>query len=128
MSVASTVSVTGSTKARLYDCRDAYSQALEAMAEADQRVCAVVSDSVSSTKLKSFSQKFPERFGINPRRNGKGAVNEPRGGQERPRKRGEHTFDDLPEDAQQTYERLDVQFANRGDKYTKEEYVADYQF
>jgi transketolase len=32
------------------------------MAEADPRVCAVVSDSVSSTKLKSFSQKFPSRF------------------------------------------------------------------
>ena len=37
-------------------------RALEAMAAADARVCAVVSDSVSSTKLKSFSQKFPERF------------------------------------------------------------------
>jgi transketolase len=47
---------------KLYDCRDAYSQALESMAAADPRVCAVVSDSVSSTKLKSFSQKFPERF------------------------------------------------------------------
>jgi transketolase len=46
----------------LHDCRDAYSQALEAMAEADERVCAVVSDSVSSTKLKNFSQKFPRRF------------------------------------------------------------------
>jgi transketolase len=32
------------------------------MAEADHRVCALVSDSVSSTKLKSFSQRFPERF------------------------------------------------------------------
>ncbi len=32
------------------------------MAAADPRVCALVSDSVSSTKLKSFSQKFPERF------------------------------------------------------------------
>ena len=47
---------------KLYDCRDAYSQALESMAATDARVCAVVSDSVSSTKLKSFSQNFPERF------------------------------------------------------------------
>jgi transketolase len=47
---------------QLYDCRDAYSKALEAIAEADTRVCAVVSDSVSSTKLKSFSQKYPDRF------------------------------------------------------------------
>ena len=58
MSSASTQSAT----THLYDCRDAYSQALEAMAAADPRVCAVVSDSVSSTKLKSFSQKYPERF------------------------------------------------------------------
>jgi transketolase len=46
----------------LYDCRDAYSKALEEMAEADPRVCALVSDSVSSTKLNSFSEKFPNRF------------------------------------------------------------------
>ena len=45
-----------------YDCRDAYSKALESMADEDQRVCAVVNDSVSSTKLKSFSTRFPERF------------------------------------------------------------------
>ena len=49
-------------KPTLYDCRDAYSRALEAMAAADPRVCALVSDSVSSTKLKNFSQSFPERF------------------------------------------------------------------
>ncbi len=48
--------------AKLYDCRDAYSQALEALADKDARVCAVVSDSVSSTKLKNFSTRFPERF------------------------------------------------------------------
>src|SRR5580658_10158892 len=60
MSKTSTTSPIDGTK--LYDCRDAYSQALESMAAVDARVCAVVSDSVSSTKLKSFSQKFPERF------------------------------------------------------------------
>lgn len=49
-------------KPKLYDCRDAYSQALEKMAAADPRVCAIVSDSVSSTKLKPFSEKFPNRF------------------------------------------------------------------
>lgn len=62
MSTPLTVPATGSATATLYDCRDAYSQALEAMAAADPRVCALVSDSVSSTKLKSFSRKFPERF------------------------------------------------------------------
>jgi len=32
------------------------------MAETDDRVCAVVNDSVSSTKLKNFSRRFPARF------------------------------------------------------------------
>jgi transketolase len=54
--------VTDPQSEKLYDCRDAYSQTLEALAAADTRVCAVVSDSVSSTKLKNFSQKFPDRF------------------------------------------------------------------
>ena len=62
MSTASTVAPNDAADTKLYDCRDAYSKALEAMAEANPRVCAVVSDSVSSTKLKSFSQKFPARF------------------------------------------------------------------
>lgn len=48
--------------AELYDCRDAYSMTLEALAAEDQRVCAVVADSVSSTKLKKFQGLFPERF------------------------------------------------------------------
>ncbi|HET6207106.1 MAG TPA: transketolase C-terminal domain-containing protein [Terracidiphilus sp.] len=48
--------------AKLLDCRDAFSQTLEAMAQADARVCVVVNDSVSSTKLKNFGAKFPERF------------------------------------------------------------------
>lgn len=47
---------------KLYDCRDAYSQTLESMAEEDRRVCAVVNDSVSSTKLKNFGARFPDRF------------------------------------------------------------------
>jgi transketolase len=50
------------TGANLFDCRDAYSQTLEAMAAEDPRICAVVNDSVSSTKLKNFSGKFPARF------------------------------------------------------------------
>lgn len=44
------------------DCRDAYAQALKEMAEQDLRVCAVINDSLSSAKLKSFKAKFPERF------------------------------------------------------------------
>lgn len=47
---------------RLFDCRDAYMNALEEMAAADARVCAVANDSVSSAKLKNFKEKFPDRF------------------------------------------------------------------
>ncbi|MGD0347800.1 MAG: transketolase C-terminal domain-containing protein [Terracidiphilus sp.] len=50
------------TGQQLFDCRDAYMSALEEMAAADPRVCAVANDSVSSAKLKNFKTKFPERF------------------------------------------------------------------
>jgi transketolase len=46
----------------LFDCRDAYMGALEEMAAADLRVCAVANDSLSSAKLKGFKEKFPDRF------------------------------------------------------------------
>jgi transketolase len=49
-------------KQRLFDCRDAYSAALEEMAEKDPRVCALINDSLSSAKLKNFKAKFPDRF------------------------------------------------------------------
>jgi len=47
---------------KLFDCRDAYAHALEEMAESDQRVCAVINDSLSSAKLKNFKARFPDRF------------------------------------------------------------------
>jgi transketolase len=50
------------TLAKTYDCREAYSRTLEEMAAQDKRVCAVVNDSVSSTKLKKFRELFPDRF------------------------------------------------------------------
>jgi transketolase len=46
----------------LFDCRDAYMSALEEMAAADPRVCAVANDSLSSAKLKNFKAKYPDRF------------------------------------------------------------------
>lgn len=49
-------------KSTLFDCRDAYSSALEEMAAQDQRVCAVITDSLSSAKLKNFKEKYPDRF------------------------------------------------------------------
>jgi transketolase len=50
------------TGQQLFDCRDAYMSALEEMAAADLRVCAVANDSLSSAKLKNFKEKFPDRF------------------------------------------------------------------
>jgi len=47
---------------RLVDCRDAYSKSLEEMASADPRIVAVVNDSLSSTKLKGFASRFPDRL------------------------------------------------------------------
>ncbi len=46
----------------LFDCRDAYADALVEMAERDHRVCVVVNDSLSSAKMKNFMTKYPARF------------------------------------------------------------------
>jgi transketolase len=46
----------------LYDCRDAFAATVEALAEADERVVVVCSDSVGSSKLGGFQQRFPQRL------------------------------------------------------------------
>ena len=51
-----------SQRPQLVDCRDAYSKALEEMAEQDVRVCVVINDSLSSAKMKDFKAKYPSRF------------------------------------------------------------------
>ncbi|AJP71990.1 transketolase family protein [Sphingomonas hengshuiensis] len=45
-----------------HDCRNAYVEALEALAAADSRIVAVVNDSVGSSKLGKFRDKFPTRL------------------------------------------------------------------
>lgn len=45
-----------------YDCRDAYVDAVLAAAEKDDRVVAVVNDSVGSSKLAPFAAKHPDRL------------------------------------------------------------------
>ena len=47
---------------KLFDCRDAFTQTLEAMAETDLSIVAVCNDSVGSSKLNGFRDKFPERL------------------------------------------------------------------
>jgi transketolase len=47
--------------AGLTDCRNAWAAAIEALAAADDRIVAVVNDSVGSSKLGGFQKKFPDR-------------------------------------------------------------------
>lgn len=46
----------------LHDCRDAFADTLCALAEQDERIVAVVNDSVGSSKLGGFQKSFPERL------------------------------------------------------------------
>lgn len=48
--------------AGLFDCRDAYVRAIEAIAADDGRIVAVVNDSVGSSKLGKFRDRFPDRL------------------------------------------------------------------
>ena len=50
------------TKAALHDCRDAWASTLIDLAERDDRIVAVVNDSVGSSKLGGFQERFPERL------------------------------------------------------------------
>lgn len=49
-------------KAGLFDCRDAYVATVEALAADDDRIVAVVNDSVGSSKLGKFRERFPDRL------------------------------------------------------------------
>jgi transketolase len=46
----------------LNDCRRAFAEALIALAEKDERIVAVCNDSVGSSNLRSFQQRFPDRL------------------------------------------------------------------
>jgi transketolase len=46
----------------LSDCREAWVSTLEALAAVDERIVAVVNDSVGSSKLGGFQKKFPDRL------------------------------------------------------------------
>jgi transketolase len=46
----------------LFDCRDAYVRTVQALAESDPRIVAVVNDSVGSSKLGKFRERFPDRL------------------------------------------------------------------
>jgi transketolase len=46
----------------LHDCRDSWVEALVELAEHDERIVAVVNDSVGSSKLAPFQDRFPDRL------------------------------------------------------------------
>src|SRR5690348_5230545 len=46
----------------LFDCRDAFAGALTHLAEHDNRIVAVANDSVGSSKLGGFRERFPSRL------------------------------------------------------------------
>lgn len=56
------MSIAAPTPAGFQDCRNIWVQTLEALAEADPRIVAVVNDSVGSSKLNSFQKRFPDRL------------------------------------------------------------------
>lgn len=45
-----------------FDCRNAWAQTLEELAKYDERIVAVVNDSVGSSKLNKFRDAYPERL------------------------------------------------------------------
>src|SRR5690242_19299962 len=45
-----------------HDCRVAFAETLLALAEQDSRVVAVCNDSVGSSNLKKFRERFPDRL------------------------------------------------------------------
>jgi hypothetical protein len=71
---------------------------------------------------KRVVEKFPEDFGINPKRDDAAAVASPNGGAA-PRKKGK-TYDDLPADAKKACDR----FVKTIPGYTREKYVASYEW
>lgn len=48
--------------AGMFDCRDAYVRTVEELAANDSRIVAVVNDSVGSSKLGKFRERFPDRL------------------------------------------------------------------
>lgn len=56
------MSAAPASKTGYFDCRDAFSTTVEALAESDPRIVAVVSDSIGSSKLVNFRKRFPDRI------------------------------------------------------------------
>lgn len=97
-----------------------------AAAEAEGRTLTKL-DALNETKRRVID-KFPERLGINPRRNGRGAVSESTTNGDGRRETPGKNFSDLPDDAKATYRSLAATFKAKGITYTEKEYVEHYQW
>lgn len=72
---------------------------------------------------KRVMDKFPEEFGINPRREAAAAVSTPSGGAAVSKKKGK-TYEDLPAEAKRACDK----FVKTIPGYTRDKYVADYEW
>lgn len=80
------------------------------------------SELLAETKQRTV-ERFPEKFGVNPKRDGAAAVAAP-GGVATPKKTGGRTYDDLPAEAKKACDKYVKQIPG----YTKEKYVKDYEW
>jgi hypothetical protein len=72
---------------------------------------------------KKVMDKFPEEFGINPKREAAASVSTPNGGTAAPKKKGK-TYDDLPAEAKKACDK----FVKTIPGYTRDKYVAQYDW
>lgn len=56
------MSAAAPAKAGLFDCRDSFAATIESLAEHDNRIVTVVSDSLGSSKLGGFKKRWPDRM------------------------------------------------------------------
>jgi hypothetical protein len=80
------------------------------------------SELLSETKQRTVD-RFPEKFGVNPKRDGAAAVAAP-GGVASTKKPAGRTYDDLPAEAKRACDK----FVKNIPGYTKEKYVKDYEW
>ncbi|MDB5607794.1 MAG: hypothetical protein JWP25_4694 [Bradyrhizobium sp.] len=79
-------------------------------------------DLLAETKQKVM-ERFPEKFGINTKRDNAGAVTTPNGNVA-PRKKAGKTYEDLPADAKKACDK----FVKSIPGYTRDKYVKDYEW
>jgi len=80
------------------------------------------SELLAETKQRTV-ERFPEKFGVNPKREGAAAVAAP-GGVAGTKKPAGRTYDDLPAEAKKACDK----FVKNIPGYTKEKYVKDYEW